>query len=171
MPCGGHTAGKHIISWELYIVPIWSELSVSERPSISNLTSDWPSAAQHFIVAGCLAGISSIYLFIYYCLLRILATKGFWFCVSCLCSQRGFENYILFEDKLAGISHCLLYLASRCHLTKIGSRHSCVPHTEERRCFTAKPNHYSACAYQHIYRSGEKGEGFLPNQHLRSPKY
>lgn len=133
----------------------------------------------HFRLAKCssalycsrLFGRHFIHLFIYYCLLRILATKGSWFCVSCWCSQRGFENYILFEDKPADITHCLLDLASRCHLTKIGSRHSCLPHTEKRCCFAAKPNHYSACVYQHIYRSVEKGEGFLPNQHLRSPKH
>lgn len=114
----------------------------------------------HFWLANCSSALyysrlfgrySSIYLFIYYCLLRILATNGFWFCVSCLCRQRGFENYILFEDKPADITYCLLYLASRCHLTKIGSRHSCLPHTEKRCCFAAKPNHYWACVYQHIY--------------------
>lgn len=113
---------RNIFSWALYhthvrvwflliYLPLWTA-SVSKLFCIAK-------CAQHFILAGraaCISTISS------YMLVQNIGNKSFCVYTSCFCRRRLFKNYILFEDKIFGITHGLICLSPRvrvsCHLRK-----------------------------------------------------
>lgn len=118
----GHTAGKHIFMSAIsYPCKSLVSAHIFATEDCKHLKTQLCIAkcAQHFILAGRAACISAISL---YMLVQNICHKGFCVYTSCFRRRRRFENYILFEDKMFGITHGLICLPPRvrvsCHLRK-----------------------------------------------------